>query len=694
MPDTRTFLLEIGVEEIPASYLEPAVTALAEEIEKVLKDAGVSHGEIKKMWTPRRLVVILKDVALVNLKKTFEFQGPPARVAKDAKGKWTVQATKFAKSHGADTAELYIKDNEKGSYVFVKKEVGGKKTTDLLADSLPSIIFKIPFTKRMRWLKYKTVTFARPIRWLCAFFGNDVLEFQFPGLTPSNKTYGHRFAHPEPITIDHPDEYIQKLKDGFVLVDQNERKAQILAELSKAAKKLGGKLVENEELIYEVTNLVEFPRIIACDLGGVTDRGFANLPREVLQTALAKHQRAFVAEKKGKLLPHFLVVTNSPTLEPELAKQWFERMAISRLEDADFFIKEDLKKGLEPLVEEEARVEWVKGIGTLAQKTGWLTELGVSLGAKIEGFNQDTCIRAAHLAKADLLTNLVREKEFTSLQGIAGAIYAERSGEPREVCNAIGEQYTDSPSSNESAILAISDRLLNIAATFIVGKPPKGSRDPFALRRQAGAIMKIIMDRELPLSLCAALDRTLELIGKGKDKREAIHEFLSDRLRLYLEDKDFPYDWVDAVLAVAGDEPYDSWLRLSAFGDLNKGEEFRLVAVGQKRVANITRNTHNTRNTSNTPSPDSSLFDQKEESNLWEKAERIRPNLESAIEKRDYKKALQLLLSLRPLIDKFFDEVFVMVADEKIRNNRLHLLAKVRDEFLKLADFSRIVVEG
>ena len=694
MPDTRTFLLEIGVEEIPASYLEPAVTALAEEIEKVLKDAGVSHGEIKKMWTPRRLVVILKDVALVNLKKTFEFQGPPARVAKDAKGKWTVQATKFAKSHGADTAELYIKDNEKGSYVFVKKEVGGKKTTDLLADSLPSIIFKIPFTKRMRWLKYKTVTFARPIRWLCAFFGNDVLEFQFPGLTPSNKTYGHRFAHPEPITIDHPDEYIQKLKDGFVLVDQNERKAQILAELSKAAKKLGGKLVENEELIYEVTNLVEFPRIIACDLGGVTDRGFANLPREVLQTALAKHQRAFVAEKKGKLLPHFLVVTNSPTLEPELAKQWFERMAISRLEDADFFIKEDLKKGLEPLVEEEARVEWVKGIGTLAQKTGWLTELGVSLGAKIEGFNQDTCIRAAHLAKADLLTNLVREKEFTSLQGIAGAIYAERSGEPREVCNAIGEQYTDSPSSNESAILAISDRLLNIAATFIVGKPPKGSRDPFALRRQAGAIMKIIVDRKLTGELSTALNKTLQLVGKGEDKREAIHEFLSDRLRLYLEDKDFPYDWVDAVLAVAGDEPYDSYSRLSAFRELDKGEEFRLVAVGQKRVANITRNTHNTSNTSNTPSPDSSLFDQKEESNLWEKAERIRPNLESAIEKRDYKKALQLLLSLRPLIDKFFDEVFVMVADEKIRNNRLYLLAKVRDEFLKLADFSRIVVEG
>lgn len=687
MPDTRTFLLEIGVEEIPASYLEPAVTSLAEEIEKVLKDAGVSHGEIKKMWTPRRLVVIIKDIALVNLKKTFEFQGPPARIAKDAKGKWMVQATKFAKSHGTDTAALYIKENEKGSYVFVKKEVGGKKTTDLLADSLPSIIFKTPFPRRMRWTRYKTVNFARPVRWLCALFGNDVLEFQFPGLTPSNKTYGHRFAHPEAITINHPDSYVQKLKDGFVLVDQNERKAQILAELSKAAKKLGGKLVENQELIDEVTNLVEYPEVLSCDLGG-----FMDLPREVLQTALAKHQRAFVAEKKGKLLPHFLVVTNAPTLEPELAKQWFERMAVSRLEDAEFFIKEDLRKGLKPLVEEESRVEWVKGIGTLAQKTGWLTELGVSLGAKIEGFNQDTYIRAAHLAKADLLTNLVREKEFTSLQGIAGAIYAERSGEPKEVCNAIGEQYTDLPSSNESAILAISDRLLNIAATFIVGKPAKGSRDPFALRRQAGAIMKIIMDRELPLSLCAALDRTLELIGKGEDKHQAIYEFFGDRLRLFLTDQDFAYDWVDAVLAVAGDEPYDSYSRLSAFRELDKSEEFRFVAVGQKRVANITRNTREL--VRNTPSPDSSLFDQKEESNLWEKAERIRPNLESAIEKRDYKKALQLLLSLRSLIDKFFDEVFVMVEDEKIRNNRLYLLAKVRDEFLKLADFSKIVVEG
>ena len=701
MSKTRTFLLEIGTEEIPASYLEPAVTALAGEIEKVLKDAGVSHGEIKKTWTPRRLVVILKDVALVNLKKTFEFQGPPAGIAKDAGGKWTVQATKFAKSHGTDTAALYIKENDKGSYVCVKKEVGGKKTTDLLADSLPSIIFKIPFPKRMRWLKYKTVTFARPIRWLCCLFGDEVVKFQFPELTPSNKTFGHRFAHPEPITINNPDEYVQKLKEASVIVDPDERRSQIVAELEKAAKGLGGALVQDEGLTDEVTNLVEFPNILTCDLGGFTD-----LPRQVLQTALAKHQRAFVAEKKGKLLPHFLVITNAAALDPKLSKPWFERMTASRLEDADFFIKEDLKKGLEPLVKEEARVEWVKGIGTLAQKTGWLTELGVFLGSKADGFNQDTYIRTAHLAKADLLTNLVREKEFTSLQGIAGAIYAERSGEPKEVCDAIREQYTDMPSSDESAVLAISDRLLNIAATFIAGKPAKGSSDPFALRRQAAAIMKIVIDRELPLNLSTALDRTLELIGKGKDKSEAIHEFLSDRLRLYLEDKDFPYDWVDAVLAVADDEPYDSYLRLSAFRELDKREEFRLVAVGQKRVANITRNTlntlntHNTRNTRNThnarntPSPDSSLFDQKEESNLWEKAERIRPNLESAIEKRDYKKALQLLLSLRSLIDKFFDEVFVMVEDEKIRNNRLYLLNEIKAQFRLLADFSRIVVEG
>lgn len=684
MSEVRNFLLEIGTEEIPAAYLEPALAALAEDIKKALEDSGVSYGEIGRMWTPRRLVVILKDVALVNLKKTFEFQGPPAEVAKDAGGSWTTPARKFAKSHGTDTAALYIKENEKGSYVYMKKEVGGKKTTDLLADSLPPIIFKIPFPRRMRWLKYKTVTFARPIRWLCCLFGDEVVKFQFPELAPSNITYGHRFAHPDPITINHPDEYVQKLKEASVIVDPAERRSRIVAGLEKAAKAPGGTPVPDEELTDEVTNLVEFPNILTCDLGG-----FMDLPREVLQTALAKHQRAFVVEKKGKLLPHFLVVTNSPTLEPELAKQWFERMAVSRLEDADFFIREDLKKGLEPLVEEEARVEWVKGIGSLAQKTGWLTKLGTSLGTNIDGFDKETYIRAAHLAKADLLTNLVREKEFTSLQGIAGAIYAERLAEKPEVCTAISEQYTDSPTTTESAILAISDRLLNITATFIVSKPPKGSSDPFALRRQAAAIMKIIIDRELPLSLCAALDRTLELIGKGEDKREAIHEFLSDRLRLYLKDKDFPYDWVDAVLAVAGDYPYDSWLRLSAFGELNKGEEFKKVAVGQKRVANITRELEG-----KYIEPDPNLFTQKEEEELWKKHKGIYPGLREAVSEKDYKKSLELLLSLRSYIDSFFDEVFVMVEDEKLRNNRLYLLNEIKARFRLLADFSKIVVEG
>ena len=659
MPDTKTFLLEIGVEEIPAAYLEPAVSWLAEELKKKLDAIGYPgnpYGGVKRMWTPRRLTLIVEDIPLMTLRKSYLTQGPPAKVAKDADANWTKAAKKFAERHGVDESALSIEENEKGRYVFAKIISKEEKTYDFLADTIPSLIFKIPFPKRMRWLKYKTVTFARPIRWLCCLFGDEVVKFQFPELTPSNKTFGHRFAHPEAITINYPDECIQKLKDASVIVDPAERRKQIVAELSKAAKKLGGKLVEHEELIYEVTNLVEFPRVLACDLGGYTD-----LPREVLQTALAKHQHAFVVEKKGKLLPHFLVVTNAPKLEPKLAKPWFERMAISRLEDADFFIKEDLKKGLEKLVDEEARVEWVKGIGTLSDKTRWLTELGTSLGTNIDGFDKETYIRAAYLAKADLLTNLVREKEFTSLQGIAGAIYAERSGEKPEVSNAIGQQYTDSPTSNEGAILAISDRLLNIAATFIVGKPPKGSSDPFVLRRQAAAIMKIIVDRELPLNLSTALDQTLQLIGKGEEKREAIYGFLTDRLRLFLTDQDFAYDWVDAVLAVAGDEPYDAYQRLAAFLELDKGEEFRLVAVGQKRVANITRNTHNThntRNTRNTPLPDDSLFDQNEEKELWEKANRIRPNLKSAVESRDYRKALELLLSIRPAIDKFFDEVF------------------------------------
>lgn len=630
------------------------------------------------------MTIVIADLPIETVRPFpfLEIQGPPAKISKDEKGNWTVAAKKFAASQGESESGLFIKNTGKGSYAFVKKEIKAENGSTVLARIIPQSLAQISFPKNMRWPQAGDVSFARPIRWLCCLFGNEVVEFEFAGLKSSNKTYGHRFAHTEAITINHPDEYVQQLRDASVLVDREERKREIIHELSDKAKELGGEFVPNEELIEEVTDLVEYPKALDCHLGGFTD-----LPREVLETALAKHQRAFVVEKKGKLLPNFLVVTNAPKLDPALARPWFERMAISRLEDAEFFIKEDLEKGLEPLVEEESRVEWIKGIGTLADKTRWLKELGKTI-APPSGFDESTYERAAHLAKADLLTNLVREKEFTSLQGIAGAIYADKLGESKEVCEAIGNQYSDSPPTPEGAILGISDRLLNIAATFVSGKPPKGSSDPFALRRQATAVIKILMSHKIHLDIPKVIGKVFDLFGKKEKEPGQIVDFLRDRLELYLKDLGFAYDWVDAVTAVAGHDPYDAWLRLQAFGELHKADEFKLVAVGQKRVANITRELHDT------PPPDSSLFGQPEEKKLWEEAERIRPELQSAVEYRDYKKALELLLSIRPSIDKFFDEVFVMVEDDKIRTNRLNLLAGVRDEFLKVADFSRIVVES
>lgn len=694
MPDTRTLLLEIGTEEIPASYLVPALRAFSNYLANLLWNNwfNFEEGPFRPVifYTPRRLSLIIPNLPTHTRESNIEVQGPPAKVARDKKGEWTVAAKKFAESQGISEESLIIKENEKGSYVFVKKKTVVHPTEAILASRIPNYLRQfMTFPRSMKWPQGLDVSFARPVRWICCLFGGEVVEFEYAGLKSSNVTYGHRFDHPQTVTINHPDEYVQKLKDASVIIDPDDRRKLIKAELEKAAKELGGSLVEDKELLAEVTNLVEYPNVLSCDLGGFTDLGFANLPREVLQTALAKHQRAFVVEKKGKLLPHFLVVTNSPKLEPKLAKPWYECMAISRLEDADFFIKEDLDKGLEPLVEEEERVEWIKGLGSLADKTEWLTDLGLYLGENIKEFDAKIYKRAAHLAKADLLTNLVREKEFTSLQGIAGYIYAGGMRENDEVRRVIFEQYGDTPTSLESAVFGVVDRLLNIAATFTVGKPPKGSRDPFALRRQAATIMKIIIEHKLPINLPTALERTLGLMSKEEKEKDQVATFLTERLRLYLKDRGFAYDWVDAVLAVAGDEPYDSWLRISAFRELDKGEEFRLVAVGQKRVANITRNTP-----PDSPDPDIELFAQEEEKKLWEEANRIRPNLESAVTQRDYKRALELLLSIRPAIDSFFDEVFVMVKDEKVRTNRLNLVAAVRDEFLKVADFSRIVVEG
>ncbi len=688
MSDMRQFLLETGTEEIPASYLEPAAAALSENLKLSLEREGIVVELLKPIWSPRRLS-LLASLSVSSPEKSEERQGPPAKVAKDQDGNWTVAAKKFAESLSVTESALFIKESEKGNYVCVKRSVGGEQTSAILQRILPEVIKKIPFPKNMRWPQAGNDTYARPARWICCLFGEEVVKFEFAGLSSSSTTRGHRFAHPEPVTINNPDEYVPKLRDAYVLVDRDERKTQVIKELSDKAKELGGALVPNEELVEEVTDLVEYPVALDCNLGT-----FADLPREVLETALAKHQRAFVIEKKSKLLPHFLVVTNAPMLDPALVRPWFERMSVSRLEDAEFFIKEDLEKGLEPLVAEESRVEWIKGIGTLAQKTAWLSTLGLFIGEMIPGFDRVTYERAAHLAKADLLSNLVREKEFTSLQGIAGGIYAEKLGEPLAVSTAIREQYSDtpsspsSPSSPESAVLAIADRLLNIAATFVLGKPPKGSSDPFALRRQATAIARICVEGRLSIDLASAVKKVLDLMGKEQAKSSEISEFLADRQRLFLIDKGFAYDWVDAVLAVASSAPYDCFIRLQAFRELNKGEEFKQVAVGQKRLANITRSI------APPPPPSPGLFSEPSERTLWAEAERARPLIESACESKNYEKALELLLSIRPAIDKFFDDVFVMVEDEKVRANRLGMLAAIREEFLKVADFSKIIVES
>ena len=683
MSEKKSLLLEIGVEEIPASYLKPAAAALLDLLKKALITQGIGFKTPGKFYyTPRRLSLIIDDLVSVSEEKVEEKQGPPAKIAKDADGNWSIPAKKFAQSHGLSEDELFIKETDKGSYITLKVRTGGEQTSKVLIELLPDLLTKIGFPKSMRWPQSESSTFARPVRWLCCLFGNELIEFRFAGLKSSNCTYGHRFAHPEAITIRNSHEYLQKLNDAFVIVNPEERRRQILEELSNAAEKLDASLVADDELIDEVVNLVEYPKVLTCNLGG-----FMELPREVLQTALAKHQRAFVVEKNAKLLPYFLIVTNAPKLEPELAKLWFERMAISRLEDADFFIKEDLSKGLEALVEEEARVEWIKGIGSLADKTRWLIALGLYIGQGIKNFNAELYKRAAYLAKADLLTNLVREKEFTSLQGVAGAIYAEALGEFFEVCLPIREQYTDTPSSLESAILGIADRILNICATFAIGKLPKGSRDPFALRRQSTALIKIAIDNSLYLDVPKIISKVFALFSKQEDKVEQITAFMQDRLQLYAKDKGFPYDWVNAVITVAGANPYDAYLRLDAFRELNKGEEFKLLAVGQKRVANITKEVFNV------PLTDARLFKQEEEKALWEKLNYIKPELKSSLKSRNYKKALELLLAMRPVIDNFFNEVFVMVDDNNLRENRLHLLNAVKMEFLKVADFSQIVAE-
>ncbi len=603
---------------------------------------------------------------------------------------------------------MYVKPTPRGEYVFIKKQADPVPTVKVLREDLPGIITALPFPKNMRW-DATGLRFARPIRWLVCLFGPDVVEFRLGELQSGADSQGLRNSEPRSFGIPSPADYESALKSHGVIVPRDARRKTIAEELSRLAGTVNGRPVEDDELLDETTDITESPELLLCAF----NPEYLDLPAEVLTTALKKHQRCFAVRMTDSdgLLPHFVAVTNTPGCDRAAVTGWYEKATESRLRDARFFVEADLKHGLEALVEEEKQVTWIEGMGTYFDKTQRLRELCRHLTKTgtvpqrvrrncSEGlspvFEEATALdRAALLCKADLLTNMVREKEFTSLQGRIGGIYARRLGEPAAVADAIAEQYLPRfigdkfPATLNGALLSIADKLDNIVGTFLTGKIPTGSEDPFAARRQASGLLAIVMERRLPMNLEGLIETAVSRFPNPKSEcSDQISWFFRERLSALLAEQGIRYDVALAVLETSWDEPTQAMLRAAALTAYRSQPEFEKLAVGQKRVANILKNQP-------TPVlPVEELMREPSEIELWKQSKGIVPELSVALKAQDYQTAFRLLLGLRPTIDKFFDDVLVMDKDQKVRANRLNLLSYVRSVFGTVADLSKIVIEG
>ena len=684
-------LLEIGTEEIPAGFIPDALSALASALGKEIKTSRISFSEIRTMGTPRRLVVIGKGFLEKQEALVTEKIGPARNLAFDQNGNPSKAAVGFARSQGVDVSQLEIIRNDKGEYVCVRKKEEGRATRDILSEILPAIITSLPFKKSMRWGN-SHVTFARPIHWITAVYEGKVVPFRIGELESGTCSYGHRFLSPGPFEVKDSASYLESARKAHVIADPEERKRIIREEIKKAASSVSGIPLEDEELLETINYLTEFPTALC----GTFPREYLKLPHEVLITCMKSHQKYFpVVNGKNILLPSFVVVTNTLARNPAMVIKGNERVLMARLADARFFFEEDLKI---PLIQ---RAEKLKGVlfhsrlGTSYEKVERFTALAVHLANLLAPEIKTDVERASLLCKADLVSGMVGE--FPELQGVMGREYALRSGEKREVAEAIFEHYLPRfagdrlPGTDTGAIVSIADKLDTIAGCFGVGLIPTGAADPYALRRQALGIINIILDKGYNLNVSGLLDTCLDLLqSKLSRKRDEVKidviEFFRTRMANQLLTQGFSYDVVDAALSIDFDDLFECFKRVKALQNLKREPYFEPLAITFKRAMNIIKEDVGVK-------INPTLFEGKAEENLLSAYQEIKRKAEDLLKKKDYSACLEEMAKLKGPIDAFFDGVMVMVDDERIRKNRLALLSGITSLFGRIADFSKIVTE-
>jgi glycyl-tRNA synthetase beta chain len=685
------FILEINTEEMPPAHVKAGLGQLKEKLEEELSSQNIKAGQIKTYGTCRRLVAV-GDFAPAQEDREEEIIGPPQAAAVKKDGTFSPAAQGFARSQGVAVSELKVIKTAKGEYLGLKKIAKGKPSGDILSEILPQIVSSLSFPKMMRWGD-SSFRFSRPIKNILCLFGGKRLSFSIEGIQAGNFTTGHKIYFPKKIKVRSFKEYSGTLREMKVVIDQEERRKMILNQVGRKLATLEAVLYPDEDLLERLVYDIEYPHVI---LGSFPEE-YLDLPLEVLSTAMREGQKLFSIVKDNKQLPFFLGVADAYQDSKSLIQKGNERVLKARLEDAKFFWEQDRKITLRDRAKGLAKVVFQEKLGSYEDKTQRLKKVVSYLADKLEVKKEKKqVIQAAELSKADLLTEMVRE--FPSLQGNVGGLYAREEKYPALIWKAVYEHYQptslddEAPSSLAGAILSIADKLDSIVGGVGTGMTVTGSKDPFGLRRNAQGVCKIIIERKLCLSLSRLLDKVVaiyaEMLQEPKEKiKSYCLDFFSNRLRYIFGRQGYRYDLISATLSAGIDNIYHSYLRLKALDNLKESPSFEPLIIVAKRVNNILKDQPLFR-------INQALLAEKEERELYTTFSIIRNNILPLIAKGDFSQAQGIILRIGSSINKFFDNVLVMTDEIRMRRNRLALLQAISKLFLQVADYSQVVIEG
>jgi len=685
----QTLLLEIGTEELPPKALLKLATAFANGMRDGLNKAELEFAEVHYYATPRRLTVMVTDLDSAQTDKEVLKRGPAVKAAYNDAGEPTPATLGFAKSCGAEISELETMETDKGSWLTYLAQEKGKSTAELVPEIAETVLSRLPIPKRMRWGS-GSVEFVRPVHWVVAMFGTETIDCSILGIQAGNQTFGHRFHHPDAIQLKSAESYLQQLeKTGKVIADFNRRKTMIEEAVDKVAKEVNGQAVVDENLLDEVTALVEWPVVFS----GVFDEKYLGLPNEVLIATMQGHQKYFpVVDKENNLLACFIAVTNIESKSPDIIRLGNQRVIAPRLNDAEFFWQRDNESTLADLAPKLADVVFQQKLGSLADKSSRITSLAIYM-ADLLGADAKLAARAASLSKCDLLTDMVGE--LPELQGVIGRYYAINNGEETEVATALDEQYMPRfagdqiPQSKIGQIISIADKLDTLVGIFAIGKAPTGDKDPFALRRAALGVLRIMIEAQLELDLRACLNKAVENYDAKLTNDELasqVFDFMMERLRRYYIDQGISADNFEAVLMRKPVQPYDFHRRLNAVVQFRKLPEAESLAAANKRIGNILKQADKQDNNDFSVE----LLQEDAEQKLATALDLIKEKVNPLLENSEYEHALSELAGLKDDVDTFFNDVMVMCDDEAVKNNRLALLNQLSNLFLKTADISRL----